>query len=85
MQTLKMLINYKGRLHQLSEEVEHLCKEPSKVFEIEEQISMIERLYRKTNGLQVELTFGVEKKEQKIAGDNWSKYHMCSESAKQER
>ncbi|KRZ01392.1 hypothetical protein T11_7927 [Trichinella zimbabwensis] len=44
------------------------------VLEIEEQISMTERLYRETDALQVELELDLKEEERKMAEDDWSKY-----------
>ncbi|KRY97377.1 hypothetical protein T4C_3625, partial [Trichinella pseudospiralis] len=51
-----------------------LCVGPAEVLEIEEQISMTERLYRETDALQVELELSLEEEERMMAEDDWSKY-----------
>ncbi|KRX16282.1 hypothetical protein T07_4554 [Trichinella nelsoni] len=70
----KKLIICKERLNRLFEELDQLCVGPAEVLEIEEQISIIERLYRETDDLQVELEFSQEEEERIMTEDDWSKY-----------
>ncbi|KRZ02789.1 hypothetical protein T11_10900 [Trichinella zimbabwensis] len=70
----KKLIICKERLNRLFEELDQLCVGPAEVLEIEEQISMTERLFRETDALQVELELGLEEEERVMAEDDWSKY-----------
>ncbi|KRX83300.1 hypothetical protein T06_12996 [Trichinella sp. T6] len=50
------------------------CSGPAELLEIEDQISMTERLYRETDALQVEVELGLEEEQRKMAEDDWSKY-----------
>ncbi|KRZ54428.1 hypothetical protein T02_13454 [Trichinella nativa] len=70
----KKLIICKERLNRLFEELDQLCVGPAEVLEIEEQISMIERLFRETDALQVELELSLEEEERRMAEEDWSKY-----------
>ncbi|KRZ57133.1 hypothetical protein T02_12265 [Trichinella nativa] len=70
----KKLIICKERLNRLFEELIQLCAGPAELLEIEDQISMTERLYRETDALQVEVELGLEEEQRKMAEDDWSKY-----------
>ncbi|KRY26929.1 hypothetical protein T01_2962 [Trichinella spiralis] len=70
----KKLIIGKERLNRLFEELDQLCMGPAEVLEIGEQISMIERLFRETDALQVELELNLEEEERRMAEEDWSKY-----------
>ncbi|KRY24563.1 hypothetical protein T03_8561, partial [Trichinella britovi] len=70
----KKLIICKERLNRLFEELDQLCVGLAEVLEIEEQISMIERLFRETDALQVELELSLEEEERRMAEEDWSKY-----------
>ncbi|KRX49588.1 hypothetical protein T09_1788 [Trichinella sp. T9] len=70
----KKLIIGKERLNRLFEELDQLCVGPAEVLEIGEQISMIERLFRETDALQVELELNLEEEERRMAEEDWSKY-----------
>ncbi|KRZ78550.1 hypothetical protein T10_5792 [Trichinella papuae] len=62
----KKLAANKDRLNRLLAELEELCVGSADVYEIEEQISMTEEIYRASDALQAELELDLEGEERKV-------------------
>ncbi|KRZ13791.1 hypothetical protein T11_10670 [Trichinella zimbabwensis] len=62
----KKLAANKDRLNRLLAELEKLCVGSADVYEIEEQISMTEEIYRASDALQAELELDLEGEERKV-------------------
>ncbi|KRZ06890.1 hypothetical protein T11_3210 [Trichinella zimbabwensis] len=70
----KKLAANKDRLSRLLLKLDELCIEPVDVNEIEEQVTMTEKLYHETDLLQDEWELYLEAEEQRCAMEDWSKY-----------
>ncbi|KRY26479.1 hypothetical protein T01_9761, partial [Trichinella spiralis] len=71
----KLAIN-KGLLNRLLAELEELCVGSADIYEIEEQVSMTEEMYRASHVLKAELEMDLKGEERQSAIDDWARCHQ---------
>ncbi|KRZ81517.1 hypothetical protein T08_2739, partial [Trichinella sp. T8] len=68
----KKLVALKDRLNRLLAELDELCTSSADVFEVEEQVSLIEQSFRVADALQTEVELDLEGEERQAAIDDWA-------------
>ncbi|XP_003366617.1 conserved hypothetical protein, partial [Trichinella spiralis] len=68
----KRLVALKDRLNRLLAELDELCISSADVFEVEEQVSLMEESFRAADALQTEVELDLEGEERQAAIDAWA-------------
>ncbi|KRX18252.1 hypothetical protein T07_13518 [Trichinella nelsoni] len=68
----KKLAALRDRLNRLLAELEELCIGSADVFEVEEQVSLMEETFRAADALQTEVELDLEGEERQAAIDDWA-------------
>ncbi|KRY02965.1 hypothetical protein T12_3953, partial [Trichinella patagoniensis] len=68
----KKLVALKDRLNRLLAELDELCTSSADVFEVEEQVSLMEESFRAADALQTEVELDLDGEERQAAIDDWA-------------
>ncbi|KRZ02620.1 hypothetical protein T11_725 [Trichinella zimbabwensis] len=68
----KKLVALKDRLNRLLAELDELCIGSADVFEVEEQVSLLEETFRAVDALQTEVELDLDGEERQAAIDEWA-------------
>ncbi|KRZ83914.1 hypothetical protein T08_6126 [Trichinella sp. T8] len=68
----KKLVDLKDRLNRLLAELDELCTSSADVFEVEEQVSLMEESFRAADALQTEVELDLDGEERQAAIDDWA-------------
>ncbi|KRZ95930.1 hypothetical protein T08_11349 [Trichinella sp. T8] len=72
----KKLVALNDRLNRLLAELDDLCIGSADVFEVEEQVSLMEETFRAADALQTEVELDLEGEERQAAIDDWAACHQ---------
>ncbi|KRX34466.1 Syntaxin-1A, partial [Trichinella murrelli] len=72
----KKLVALKDRLNRLLAELDELCIRSADVFEVEEQVSLMEESFRAADALQTEVELDLDGDERQAAIDDWALYRQ---------